>query len=113
MSTRVDALGSALRGRFGRRLRTGFASRSMEPVDSLVATALKYLNGRSISISTNDYFRNASRPLQALEAHLRRTRRDPLDGRAGRRGTEARLQAEAEFVRSRRRHRARRCDSAH
>src|SRR6267378_4021434 len=55
MSTRVDACGSALRGRFRRRLsRPGFGPRGTERVDSLVATALKYLNGRSISMITFD-----------------------------------------------------------
>src|SRR6476659_6527246 len=58
MSTRVDAFGSALRGRLRRRARLGLASRSVAPsraaemVDSLVATALKYLNERSISMIT-------------------------------------------------------------
>src|SRR3954471_16710294 len=60
MSTRVDAFGSALRGRLRRRARPGLASRSAEPsrpaemVDSLVATVLKYLNERSISMITFD-----------------------------------------------------------
>src|SRR3954469_16088625 len=60
MSTRVDAFGSALRGRLRRRGRPGLASRSAEPsrpaevVDSLLATVLKYLNERSISMITFD-----------------------------------------------------------
>src|SRR5258707_10200383 len=54
MSTRVDACGSALRGRFRRRARPGLAVRPREGVDSLVATALKYLNERSISMITFD-----------------------------------------------------------
>src|SRR3954465_11069695 len=53
MSTRVVACGSALRGR-RRFRRTGFATRSREEVDSPVATALKYLNERSISMITFD-----------------------------------------------------------
>src|SRR5262249_8185627 len=52
MSTRVAALASTLRGRRGRfRPRPGFAAREREVVDSLVATALKYLNERSISMT--------------------------------------------------------------
>src|SRR6195256_4049789 len=54
MSTRVEAWGSALRGRFRRLARPGLALRPMEGVDSLVATALKYLNERSISMITFD-----------------------------------------------------------
>src|SRR5947209_558227 len=54
MSTRVVAFGSALRGRFRRRTRTGFAGPTREVVDSLLATALKYLNERSISMITFD-----------------------------------------------------------
>src|SRR5678816_2377240 len=54
MSTRVEASGSAFRGRFRRFARPGFAARPREVVDSLVATALKYLNERSISMITFD-----------------------------------------------------------
>src|SRR6476620_5984314 len=54
MSTRVDACGSALRGRFRRFARPGLAARPREEVDSLVSTALKYLNERSISMITFD-----------------------------------------------------------
>src|SRR5258707_6421313 len=54
MSTRVDACGSALRGRFRRFARPGLEARPTEGVDSLVATALKYLNERSISMITFD-----------------------------------------------------------
>src|SRR5258707_2568457 len=50
MLTRVDAFGSALRDRRARRrVRKGGV-----PVDSLVLTALKYLNERSISMITFD-----------------------------------------------------------
>src|SRR4051794_31198781 len=54
MSTRVEASGSALRGRLRRLPRPGFSPRPTEVVDSLVATALKYLNERSISMITFD-----------------------------------------------------------
>src|SRR5450759_2711989 len=54
MSTRVDASGSAFRGRFRRFAAPGFDTRPTEVVDSLVATALKYLNERSISMITFD-----------------------------------------------------------
>src|SRR5258708_2946346 len=54
ISTRVDACGSALRGRLRRFARPGLAARPTVVVDSLVATALKYLNERSISMITFD-----------------------------------------------------------
>ena len=57
--------------------------------------------------------RRASRPLRALEARVRRTDRD-AEARY-RRGprADARVQAQAQFVRPRRGHRARRCPAAH
>src|SRR3954452_23660828 len=54
MSTRVDAWGSALRGRFRLRRPPGVPAAPTEVVDSLVATVLKYLNERSISMITFD-----------------------------------------------------------
>src|SRR5690349_841529 len=55
MSTRVEACGSRLRGRFRRRrLRTGFAARAGEVVDSLIQDLLSSLNERSISMITFD-----------------------------------------------------------
>src|SRR6201989_3054418 len=54
MSTRVEACGSALRGRRRRRARPGLPARLTEVVDSLDATAIKYLNERSISMITFD-----------------------------------------------------------
>src|SRR6201989_3440001 len=54
MSTRVEACGSALRGRRRRRARPGLAARLTEVVDSLDGTAIKYLNERSISMITFD-----------------------------------------------------------
>src|SRR3954463_1860556 len=54
MSTRVDARGSALRGRFRLRGPPGVPAAPTEVVDSLVATVLKYLNERSISMITFD-----------------------------------------------------------
>src|SRR3954468_2048829 len=54
MSTRVAACGSALRGRRRRFGRPGLGTRAREEVDSLVATVLKYLNERSISMITFD-----------------------------------------------------------
>src|SRR5712691_1267476 len=103
MSTRVDACGSALRGRFRRRLsRPGFGTRGTERVDSLVATALKYFER---AFNFNDHFRHTPRPLQALEAHLRRPDRHALDGRTRGCGFVAGLQAEDELVRPGGRHR--------
>ena len=59
------------------------------------------------------HLRHASGSLRALEARVRRADRDPHDGR--RRGSRdpSRLQAQAQFVRSRRRHRACRCAATH
>src|SRR6478672_995141 len=64
MSTRVDACGSALHGRFRRLARPGLAARPREEVDSLVATVLKYLNERSISMITFDTHPDAYRHWQ-------------------------------------------------
>ena len=68
---------------------------------------------RSHTTNPARFVRNLARALSPLEADVRRRHRHAGDGRAGRRRALARLPPQAEFLRSRRRHRARRCDSAH
>ncbi len=66
----------------------------------------------SKTVTTAGHVRDVSRPVSPLEADVRRPGRDALDGRAGGRRTLARLPAQAELLRSRRRHRAGGRDSA-